>query len=71
MRRVSSSGKIIEAVLREHARSAYEALRPPAPMADIRKLEDLVGAKLPQALVSSLRVHDGIRRAVNLFDCSR
>jgi cell wall assembly regulator SMI1 len=36
-------------------------------MADIRKVEDLVGAKLPQALVSSLRLHDGMRSAVTLF----
>ena len=68
MRRVATSWKVIEGVLKENAHSAYQALRPPAHVADIRKLEELVGTRLPQALVSSLRIHDGMQYAVDLFD---
>ncbi len=74
MRRVARSWRVIEGVLKENARSAYEALRPPAPMAGIRKLEELVGVKLPRALVSSLLTHDGMRDrivVVDLYDYNR
>ena len=68
MRRVASSWKVIEQVLKEHAHSAYKALRPPASLADIRKLEDLLGTKLPQPLVASLRLHDGTRTGADWVD---
>lgn len=68
MRRVATSWKVIEDVLKENAHSAYEALCPPARAADIRKLEALVSTKLPQTLVASLRIHDGMLPAVELFD---
>jgi DNA-binding response OmpR family regulator len=54
MRRVATSWKVIEGVLKENAHSAYEALRPPARAADIRKLEGLIGRKVPGALLTSL-----------------
>src|SRR4051794_30075705 len=68
MRRVATSWKVIEGVLKENAHSAYKALRPPASLADIRELEELIGTRLPQALVSSLRIHDGMQQRVNLVD---
>src|SRR5262249_29175077 len=68
MRRVKTSWKVIEGVLEENAHSAYHALQPPASVADIRELEDLIGTRLPQALVSSLRTHDGMQRGVDLVD---
>lgn len=68
MRRVATAWKVIEAVLQENAHSAYQALRPPAAAVSIRKLEELAGMKLPQALITSLRIHDGMRHTVNLFD---
>ena len=60
MRRVATSWKVIEAVLKEHAHSAYQALRPPTSMNSIRKLEAQIGTTLPQSFVSSLRIHDGM-----------
>jgi cell wall assembly regulator SMI1 len=60
MRRVATSWKVIEGVLKEHAHSAYDALRPPAYLAGIRDLEHLIGTRLPQALLRSLRLHDGM-----------
>ena len=68
MRRVVTAWKVIEGVLKENAHSAYKALRPPARMADIRELEELIGTRLPQALVMSLRMHDGMRSGVDLVD---
>jgi cell wall assembly regulator SMI1 len=68
MRRVATSWNVIESVLEENAHSAYEALRPPARVGDLRKLEELLGTKLPQALVTSLRIHDGMLRAVDFID---
>ncbi len=68
MRRVATAWKVIEGVLRENAQSAYKALRPPARMADIHELEELIGTRLPQACVSSLRIHDGMRPGVDLVD---
>ncbi|HEV2949414.1 MAG TPA: SMI1/KNR4 family protein, partial [Gemmataceae bacterium] len=68
MRRVATSWKVIEGVLKENARSAYKALRPPASVADIRELEELIGTRLLQALVSSLRTHDGMQRAIDLVN---
>src|SRR5262249_46248996 len=68
MRRVATSWKVIEGVLKENAHSAYNALRPPASVANIRKLEELIGTRLPQALVSSLRIPDGMRAGVDLVD---
>ena len=68
MRRVATSWKVIEGVLKENARSAYEALRPPASTTAVRELEGLLGTRLPQALVSSLCIHDGMRAGVVLVD---
>jgi molybdopterin molybdotransferase len=68
MRRVATSWRVIETVLHENAHSAYEALRPPARLGEIRELEELLGTRLPQALVSSLRIHDGMRSGVDLCD---
>jgi cell wall assembly regulator SMI1 len=68
MRRVATSWRVIESVLRENAHSAYEALRPPATVASIRKLEELIGTRLARSLVSSLRIHDGMRSGVDLCD---
>ena len=71
MRRVATSWKVIEEVLKENAYSVYKALRPPASAASIRRLEKLIGAKLPQVLVASLLVHNGMQQGVELvdFDC--
>lgn len=68
MRRVATSWKIIEEVLREHARTAYEALRPPASRGDLSALEDALGRKPPPALAASLRVHDGMADREDLVD---
>jgi cell wall assembly regulator SMI1 len=71
MRRVATSWKVIESVLEENAHSVFKALRPPARLADVRKLENLVGTKLPQTLVASLRIHDGMQDTVEFFDFIR
>jgi cell wall assembly regulator SMI1 len=68
MRRVATAWKVIKGVLKENAHSAYKALRPPARVADIRALEELTGTRLPQAVISSLRIHDGMQSGVNLVD---
>jgi cell wall assembly regulator SMI1 len=68
MRRVATSWKIIEDVLREHFRTTYEALRPPASRGDLTALEDALGRKLPPALAASLRVHDGMTDREDLVD---
>jgi cell wall assembly regulator SMI1 len=68
MRRVSTSWRVIKAVLKEHAHSAYEALRPPAPLGKVAALEDLLGRRLPRGLVTSLRLHDGMRDRADLVD---
>jgi cell wall assembly regulator SMI1 len=68
MHRVATSWKVIERVLKENAHSAYRALRPPASVGNIRKLEELIGTRLPQVLVSSLRIHDGMQVGVDLVD---
>jgi cell wall assembly regulator SMI1 len=68
MRRVATAWKVIESVLKENAHSAYKALRGPASAPDIRALEELIGTRLPQTLVSSLRIHDGMQPGVNLVN---
>jgi cell wall assembly regulator SMI1 len=68
VRRVTSSWKVIEEVLWEHAHSAYEALRPPARTGDISELEDTIGCRVPAGLAASLRVHDGMTDRTPLID---
>jgi cell wall assembly regulator SMI1 len=68
MRRVATSWKVIEGILKEGAPSTYTALRPPANADAIDELEAMIGTKLPRGLVSSLRIHDGMRPGVELFD---
>jgi cell wall assembly regulator SMI1 len=60
MRRVATLWKVIEMVLKQHASPILEALRPPARAGEITALEDALGLKLPAALVSSLKIHDGM-----------
>jgi cell wall assembly regulator SMI1 len=57
---------VIEEVLREHSHSTYKALRSPASLASLGKLERLIGTKLPQSLASSLRIHDGMQEGSDL-----
>jgi cell wall assembly regulator SMI1 len=61
LRRIASSWKVIEAVLKENAHSAYKALKPPATEAAIVGLERLVNAKLPRDLIASFQIHNGMR----------
>jgi internalin A len=68
MRRVATSWKVIEEVLREHAHSAFKALRPPASRGDIRELEAALGRWLPNGLVASLRIHNGMTGRNDLVD---
>jgi cell wall assembly regulator SMI1 len=67
MRRVATSWKVIEGVLRVFAPSVCKALRPSASVEEIDQLQDLIGVKLPRGLVTSLRIHDGMRGRVNLI----
>jgi molybdopterin molybdotransferase len=73
MRRVASSWKLIEAVLKEHAHSAYKALRPPASQKEINRLQDVLDTKLPTDFLSSLQIHDGMHAAgdFNFIDYRR
>jgi molybdopterin molybdotransferase len=61
VRRVASSWKLIDEVLKEHASSTFRALRGPARPKAIEGLQELVGGKLPLDFIASLRVHDGMR----------
>lgn len=61
MRRVKSSWRVIDAVFQEHIPAAFRSLRPPATATAIAKLERTVGVNLPASVVSSYRVHDGMR----------
>jgi cell wall assembly regulator SMI1 len=65
MRRVATSWKVIEGVLKERVRPVYEALRPPADPAKIRELEELLRVKLPRGFVSSLLIHDGMQQGLH------
>jgi cell wall assembly regulator SMI1 len=61
MRRVASSWKIIESVLKEHAHSAFRSLRPPASDRQVAKLESVLGTHLPRDFIASLKIHDGMK----------
>lgn len=61
MRRVTSSWRLIDDVLRENAASTFRALRPPASPRAIDRLERAVQAALPRDVTTSLRIHDGMR----------
>lgn len=61
MRRVKGSWRVIETVFEEHIPAAFRALRPPATRTAVGKLERTLGVKLPQGVVSSYLVHDGMR----------
>ncbi len=61
MRRVAGSWKLIDACLKQHAPAAFRALRPPATRTAVATLERTLGVKLPAAVVTSYRVHDGMR----------
>jgi cell wall assembly regulator SMI1 len=61
MRRVKSSWRVIDAVLKEQIPAAYRTFCPPASAAAIAKLEHTLGVKLPACVVSSYLVHDGMR----------
>jgi cell wall assembly regulator SMI1 len=61
MASVRQSWRTIEDVLYENAHSVYRALRNPAKVAWIHKLQRLVQAKLPADFIQSLKVHDGLR----------
>jgi cell wall assembly regulator SMI1 len=64
LRRVASSWKIIEGVLKENAHTAYKGLRRSASSTAIDKFESTIDKNLPRALVSSLLIHDGIADGV-------
>lgn len=70
MRRVVTSWELIRSILKEHAPESYKALRPPATTTAIHKLEQLIGKKLPNSLVSFLLIHDGMSTSggVTFFD---
>ena len=68
MRRVTTSWRVIEDVLREHAHSIFQALHAPACPAAVNELEEWIGARFPRSFVASLGIHDGMRYQVNLVD---
>ncbi|WP_425267204.1 SMI1/KNR4 family protein [Aeoliella straminimaris] len=59
-------------MLREHAHTVYNALRPPATDSAITNLSAEIPCQLPSSLLQSLQVHDGIEDsrsgAHRLFD---
>jgi cell wall assembly regulator SMI1 len=69
---VVKSWRIIEEVLWENAHSVYRALRKPARAAELKRLANLVPARLPRDFVQSLRIHDGLSNSYlglnRLFD---
>ena len=68
VRRVATSWKLIEDVLKEHVHSAFERLRPPATTAQIDRLKAEFPRRLPRAFEQSLRIHDGIAEAKSLVN---
>ncbi|CAN5501790.1 hypothetical protein BH11PLA2_BH11PLA2_03570 [soil metagenome] len=60
MRRVTTTWRLIDIVLKEHAHSVFKSLRAPATTAAIAKLQKCVPVKLPTSFVESLAVHDGM-----------
>jgi cell wall assembly regulator SMI1 len=61
LRRVASSWKIIESVLKQNAHASFKALRRPATEKSIERLKAHFNERLPNDLVASLRIHDGMR----------
>jgi cell wall assembly regulator SMI1 len=60
LQRVATSWRTIDSILKEHAHSAYEALRPPASIKQIDRLQRVLGTALPRDLLNSLQIHDGM-----------
>lgn len=60
--------KRIEAWLEENAPDVFAALQPGASAADIKKTERALSCKLPDDMVESYRIHDGLRGSGALFD---
>lgn len=68
MRRVASSWKVIEEVLKQNAHASYRALRPPVTKYALRRLQKHFDVPLPTDYLASLAVHDGLRDPESLFD---
>lgn len=62
MRRVQSSWKIIDSVLKQNAHASFKALRPPATESSLERLQAHFDERLPRDFLASLRVHDGMRK---------
>jgi cell wall assembly regulator SMI1 len=71
VRRIATSWKAIEEVLKEHAHSVYKSLQPRATDKALAKLETLVGRKLPPDFVSAYRIHNGMRAGEDLVNSMR
>jgi cell wall assembly regulator SMI1 len=61
VRRVTTSWRLIEEVLKEHVHSAYTSLRPPVSDRHLALLKGIVSAPVPRTFEQSLRLHDGMR----------
>jgi cell wall assembly regulator SMI1 len=66
---VATSWKLIEDVLKEHAHSAFKALRPPATKKQINRVQEVLETRIPVDFLNSLRIHDGMDD-VGAADCN-
>jgi cell wall assembly regulator SMI1 len=71
MNAITLAWRQIEAAQREHLPAALKALGRPATEGQVARLERMIGRPLPEALIASLRVHNGMHdqgRRATLFD---
>lgn len=68
MNEVEAAWQRIENWLRDNAPDTYATLNPPATDAAIARVEELVGVRLPEDVVASLRVHDGVTSRPGEFE---